>query len=123
MIYKIAKLDIKKNQEAVEGDFNWARWRLVWVVKVVYFCGEKMFYDWDKVRNQSISDGIFGTGYGETESSVSYCLEINPGKEVDTESIEYAFTGDLSDWQADGKYADPDSKRSVKGLKRIKSFR
>ena len=62
------------------------------------FCAEKMFYDWDEVRNQPVSNGIFGTGYGETEPSVSYCLEIDPGKEMDTKSVKYAFTDDVSDW-------------------------
>ena len=81
-------------QEAV----NCARWRIVWSVKVVYFCGEKMFYDWDKVRNQSASNGIFRTGYEKTESSVSCGLEIDPGKEMDTKPVKHTFTDDLSDW-------------------------
>ena len=90
MICKIAKLYIKT--------VNYAKGRLVWSVKVVCFCAEKMFYDWDKVRNQSVFNGIFRTGYGETESSVSYCLEIDPGKEMDTKPVKHAFTDDVSDW-------------------------
>ena len=90
MINKIAELYIKT--------VNYARWRIIWSVKVVYFCAEKMFYDWDEVRNQPVSNGIFGTGYGETEPPVSCGLEIDSGKGMDTEPVKYAFTDDLSDW-------------------------
>ena len=90
MINKIAELYIKT--------VNYARWRIIWSVKVVDFCAEKMFYDWDEVRNQPVSNGIFGTGYGETEPPVSCGLEIDSEKEMDTEPVKYAFTDDLSDW-------------------------
>ena len=90
MINKIAELYIKT--------VNYARWRIIWSVKVVYFCAEKMFYNWDEVRNQSVSGGIFWTGYGETESPVSCGLEIDSGKEMDTKPVKYAFTDDVSDW-------------------------